>query len=50
MPTGTGGHYSVDSDKNALKVSSITTKLGYTYTNIALAWVEMLDFFRQYGG
>ena len=48
MPSGTGGHYSVDSDDKALKVESIVTRLGITHTNVPLAYVEMLQFFRRY--
>lgn len=48
MPNGTGGHHSVDTDTNAMKVSSIKTRLGITHTNIPLAYVELLQFFRRY--
>ena len=44
MPSGTGGHHAVDTDANALK-SSGTTRLGISYTDIATAYVEMVDFF-----
>lgn len=44
MPNGTGGHHAVDTDANALK-SSGTTRLGIAYTDVATAYVEMVDFF-----
>jgi hypothetical protein len=50
MPNGTGGHASVDNDPNALKVSSITTKLGYVHENVPLAYVELIQWFRRFGG
>jgi hypothetical protein len=48
MPNGTGGHHSVDTDANALKVESIVTKCGITHTNVPLAYVEAIEFFRRY--
>lgn len=48
MPSETGGHHAVDNDPNSLKVDSITTQCGITHTNIPLAYVEMVDFFRRY--
>ena len=45
MPVGTGAHHSVDTDANAPK-SSGTTALGIPYTDIATAYVEMVQFFR----
>ena len=44
LPNNTGGHHAVDTDANAL-VSSGTTRLGISYSNIATAYVEMADFF-----
>lgn len=48
MPSGTGGHHSVDNAENAPKVASITTRLGVTYTNFPLAFVEALNFLERY--
>ena len=48
MPDNTGGHHSVDNDPNAPKVASITTALGITHTNVPVAYVEMVQWFRQY--
>ena len=48
MPDNTGGHHSVDNDTNAPKVASITTELGITHTDVPLAYVEMIQWFRQY--
>lgn len=48
MPSGTGGHHSVDNATNAPKVASITTRLGVTYTNFPLAFVEALNFLERY--
>lgn len=50
MPIGTGGHNSVDSSPDALKVDEITTKLGIKHTGIALAYVELVSWFRRFGG
>ena len=46
MPTGTGGHHSVDTDENAPK-SSGTTALGISYTDIPTAYVEAVEFIRS---
>lgn len=46
MPNGTGGHHSMDTDENALKTSG-TTALGIAYTDIATAYVEVVDFIRR---
>ena len=46
MPTGTGGHHSMDTDTDALK-SSGTTALGITYTGIPTAYVEVVEFIRS---
>ena len=48
MPNGTGGHNSVDSSPDAIKVQSITTRLGITHTNVPLAYVELVQFFRRF--
>lgn len=48
MPSGTGGHHSVDNDSNALKVDKITTRLGYECLDIPLAYVECVSWFRQF--
>lgn len=51
MPTGTGGHYSVDIGTTAnpsVKVDSITTRLGITHTNVPLAYVELINYFRRF--
>lgn len=51
MPTGTGGHYSVDIGTSAnpsVKVDSITTRLGITHTNVPLAYVELINYFRRF--
>lgn len=45
MPTGTGGHHSMDNSPLALKKSG-TTALGITYTDIPLAYTEVVDFIR----
>lgn len=45
MPNGTGGHHSVDTDPNAPKVASVVTPLGYTHTNIPVAYYELFEFF-----
>ena len=50
MPVGTGGHNSVDSDPNALKIPSITTKLGITHTDVPVAYAELVSYFRRFGG
>ena len=47
MPSGTGGHHAVDNDPNALKVESIITDLGINHTNVPLAYVELVHWFRQ---
>lgn len=48
MPANTGSHNAVDSSPDALKVSSITTRLGYTHNNVPLAYVELVSFFRRF--
>ena len=47
MPSGTGGHHSVDNDANAPKVESIVTKLGITCTDVPVAYVELLQYFEE---
>lgn len=46
MPSGTGGHHSVDNAEAAPKVDSITTALGITHADIPLAYVELEAWFR----
>lgn len=46
MPTGTGGHHSVDNASNAPK-QNITTALGIAHTNVPLAYIEMVEFIRS---
>ena len=48
MPANTGGHNAVDSSPDALKVRSITTRLGITHSNVPLAYVELASFFRRF--
>ncbi len=51
MPTGTGGHYSVDigtEENPSVKVSSITTRCGIIHENIPLAYVELANYFRRF--
>lgn len=48
LPANTGKHHAVDNDANALKVASITTKCGVAYTNVPLAYAEMVQFFRRF--
>ena len=48
MPSGTGGHWATSKDPNALKVDSITTRLGIEHTNVPLAFAEVIQFFRRY--
>lgn len=47
MPSGTGGHLSVDTSESALKQSG-TTRNGITFTDIASAYVEAVEFFRRF--
>lgn len=47
MPNGTGGHNSVDSSPDALRVD-LTTSLGIERTDIPLAYVEMVQYFRRF--
>lgn len=49
MPNGTGGHASVDTSSVALRVPTITTKLGIVHKDIALAIVELVQYFRRFG-
>ena len=48
MPANTGGHNAVDSSPDALKVSTITTRLGITHTNVPLAYVELVSWFSRF--
>lgn len=45
LPVGTGGHHAMDTSASALKKSG-TTALGISYTNIPLAYTEVVDFIR----
>lgn len=47
MPSGTGGHHSVDTASNAPK-TNVTTRLGVTYSNFPIAYVEALQFLERY--
>lgn len=47
MPSNTGGHHSVDNAANAPK-TTITTRLGVTYTDFPVAYVEALNFLERY--
>lgn len=47
MPNNTGGHHSVDYAENAPK-TTITTRLGVTYEDFPVAWVEALNFLESY--
>lgn len=49
MPNGSGGHYSTDRSPLATRMN-IVTKLGYECTDIPLAWVELINFFRSFIG
>ena len=44
LPRGTGDHSCADAGSN--KVDSVTTALGYTYTNIPVGWVENVAWIR----
>lgn len=46
LPNGTGGHNSMDTSPLALRTSG-TTALGIAYTNIPVAFVELVEFFRR---
>lgn len=48
MPANTGQHHAVDNSPDALKVASITTELGYTCTDVPLAYVEAASWFKFY--
>lgn len=51
MPTGTGGHYSVDigtENNPSIKVENVTTRLGIVHNNIPLAYVELVNYFRRF--
>ena len=48
LPANTGKHHAVDNADAALKVSSITTKCGVTYSNVPLAYAEMVQYFRRF--
>ena len=46
LPTGTGGHHAMDNSPLALKKSG-TTALGISYTDMPLAYTEVVDFIRK---
>ena len=49
MPSGCASpHHAVDNDPDALKVASIVTALGYTCTNVPLAYAEAASWFKYY--
>lgn len=48
MPSGTGGHHATDTSPTALKAEMVTTKLGVTYQDLPLAYVELIEWFRRY--
>ena len=48
LPENTGGHHAVDTDANALKVELINTRLGIEYSNVPLAYVELVNWFRRF--
>lgn len=48
MPSGTGGHHSVDNAEDAPQTTNVTTPLGITYATVPTAYYELEQFFRQY--
>ena len=48
LPANTGQHHATDSSPDALKVASIVTELGYTCTDVPLAYVEAANWFKFY--
>lgn len=48
MPTGTGGHHSVDTDVDALKKLDVVTPLGVTYETVPLAYYELWQWFEAH--
>lgn len=48
MPNGTGGHGSIGSSPESIKVPSITTRLGIEHTNVPLSFVELVQYFRRF--
>lgn len=48
FPAGCGGHHAVDTSPNAPKVASVTTPLGYTHTDVPLAYYEAWEFMEQH--
>ena len=48
LPEDVGGHYAVDRAENAPKVSSIITACGIEYTDIPLAYAELIQFFKRF--
>lgn len=48
MPNNTGGHHAVDTSSDALKKLNVTTALGVHYDSIALAYYELVEWFRLF--
>lgn len=48
LPENTGGHHATDTASEALRVDSITTKLGIPHTDIPLVYVELIQWFRRF--
>ena len=48
MPSGTGGHHSVDTDANAPQTANVTTILGETYASIPTAYYELCEWFNSH--
>jgi hypothetical protein len=49
MPNGTGKHYfDTLTDPNAIRVKNVTTRLGITYDEMSLAYIEALEFIEKY--
>ncbi len=49
LPNNSGGHYAMDTSPDAPK-SSGTTALGIAYSDVATAYVEVVEFIRLKGG
>jgi hypothetical protein len=48
MPDNTGGHHAVDTSPLALKKLDVTTALGIHYDSVALAYYELVEWFRLF--
>lgn len=48
LPDKTGGHYATDIHENALRVERVETATGIVHQNVALAYVELVQFFKQF--